>query len=396
MKRMAWTSFLLLTVGLLTLGAFEEAHAQTCCGLSTSAAESLREMCQDGTCETPITPGTSTVTGCQNRVIFGDNSSVLNCEAALSYTPSTDVLGVTSVNAPAADNCATPPYSFAGDANTGLCSPVADQVTLWGNGAQLANFAATAVTFGPAATRTLVLNTSAVAIRSNMTFGMGSNPTDAGGGADVLLGREGAAIFQMGNDVNGAAVAQTFKAHDGITGTDVGGANFTWAAGRGTGSGSSGDLIGQTATPLATGTTGQVLVTRSHIEGAFRALVDATATTVFTVTTGNDVACSGTAEITVEAQDAANVQATRAIVSWAAVDATAGAGGEACSAGIIGTNVSAASSGTLTVTTDATTGTDLCNIRVTATGSLTETVGPRARYQVRMDPGSSTCAVNPQ
>ena len=45
-----------------------------------------------GGAATAVTPGTTTVTGCQNRVIYGDNSSVLNCEAALGYTASTDTL----------------------------------------------------------------------------------------------------------------------------------------------------------------------------------------------------------------------------------------------------------------------------------------------------------------
>lgn len=215
------------------------------------------------------------------------------------------------------------------------------------------------------------------------------------GGPDVFLYREAAAIFQMGTDVNGAAVAQTFKAHDGVTGTDISGASLTVASSRGTGTGNS-DLIFQTATPLATGTTAQTLVTRQHIEASFRALTDATATTVFTVTTGNDLSCGGTMFFTVEAADAANQQTTSGSVNFAAADNAAGAGGEACAAAVTGTNAAAATSGTLTVTADATTGTDLCNVRLTATGSLTETVGPRVRYSIVFNPMSSTCAVTPQ
>jgi hypothetical protein len=213
---------------------------------------------------------------------------------------------------------------------------------------------------------------------------------------DVLLSREAAAILQLGADVNGAAVAQTIKSHDGITGTDVAGSNFTNASGRGTGAGTVGDYLIQTATPLATGTTAQTLVTRQHVEGGFRTLTDGTATTVFTVTTGNDISCGGTVFFTVEAADAANQQTVAGSVAFAAADNAAGAGGEACNASLIGTNATAATSGTLLVTADATTGTDLCNIRLTATGSLTETVGPRARYSIVFNPASSSCAVTPQ
>lgn len=84
---------------------------------------------------------------------------------------------------------------------------------------------------------------------------------------DVLLAREAAAVLQMGADVNGAAVAQTFKAHDGITGTDIAGANLTLAGGRGTGAGAVGNLLLATSTLLASGTTAQTLTTRVTITG---------------------------------------------------------------------------------------------------------------------------------
>ena len=87
------------------------------------------------------------------------------------------------------------------------------------------------------------------------------------GWSDLFLGREAAAILQMGNDVNGAAVAQTFKAHDGITGTDVAGANLTLAGGRGTGAGAVGNLLFATSTLLGSGTTAQTLTTRVTITG---------------------------------------------------------------------------------------------------------------------------------
>jgi hypothetical protein len=221
--------------------------------------------------------------------------------------------------------------------------------------------------------------------------------TGIGTSADTQMTREAAAVLQMGADVNGAAIAQTLKAHDGITGTDIAGANMTVACGRGTGAGTACDSILQTGTPLATGTTAQTLVTRYQAEGGLRALTDATATTVITVTTGNDLSCGGQIFFTVEAADAANQQTTTGVVSFAAADNAAGDGGETCSSGLTGTNVSAATSGTLTVTTDATDGgTDVCNIRLTATGSLTETVGPRVRYSVVFNPTSSNCAFTPQ
>jgi len=87
----------------------------------------------------------------------------------------------------------------------------------------------------------------------------------AAGAMDTILRRAAAATLQMGNDVNGAPVTQTLKAHDGITGTDVVGANFTLASGRGTGAGAVSSLIFQTPTVLTTGTTAQSLATRLTI-----------------------------------------------------------------------------------------------------------------------------------
>lgn len=84
---------------------------------------------------------------------------------------------------------------------------------------------------------------------------------------DLHLTREAAAVLQLGKDVNGAAVAQTLKAHDGITGTDVAGANLTLAGGRGTGAGAVGNLLLATSTLLASGTTAQTLTTRVTITG---------------------------------------------------------------------------------------------------------------------------------
>ena len=94
-----------------------------------------------------------------------------------------------------------------------------------------------------------------------------------GTGGDCLLIREAAATLQMGLDVNGAPVHQAFKAHDGITGTDIAGANLTIAGGRGTGSGAPGQVILSVATELATGTTAQTLAAILTLSGGNNASV---------------------------------------------------------------------------------------------------------------------------
>jgi len=114
-------------------------------------------------------------------------------------------------------------------------------------------------------------------MRSNGSYGFSSGTTVSG--ADVLLTREAAAILQLGTDANGSAVAQTIKAHDGITGTDIAGASLTLAGGRGTGAGAPGTLIFQTSAALGSGTTAQTLATRLIIGATGAATLGTTAGT---------------------------------------------------------------------------------------------------------------------
>lgn len=115
-----------------------------------------------------------------------------------------------------------------------------------------------------------------ISLASNGSIGFASSTTAAvGTGSDVSLARKGTASFQMGADVNGAAVAQSFGSCAGITGTDKTGANMTFFAGPGTGAGAVSSLIFQTPTVLGTGTTAQSLATRLTIDSAGLTVADA-------------------------------------------------------------------------------------------------------------------------
>ena len=124
--------------------------------------------------------------------------------------------------------------------------------------------------------------------------------TTIDGTSDLVLRRDDAATLQLGVDVNGSAIAQTLKAHDGIAGTDIAGASLTLAGGRGTGAGAPGSLIFQTATALGSGTTAQTLATRLIIGPTGAATFGTTAGTgtgavyADTFYTGTTVGCSGT------------------------------------------------------------------------------------------------------
>lgn len=253
-----------------------------------------------------------------------------------------------------------PSIAWASDADgtgTGMYRNTANQIALTFNGIIGARFRATGATGG-------VLNLGTGAL----VFGVGPE-TDTS-----VFAYEASHVFQLGADLNGAANAQTLKAHDGITGTDIAGANLTVAGGRGTGAGAGGNLILQTSPALATGTTAQVLETRSLAVAKQFTLSDAVAATFLVQTLGNDTGGGGIISYCVTARDATNEQIECGQLQFAGVDITAGAGGETCTTPTeIGTVIQAVSAGTLATTWSATTGTDLCNIRLSADTSLTPT-----------------------
>jgi len=123
---------------------------------------------------------------------------------------------------------------------------------------------------------------------------------------DVRLVRGGAAAtLQMGQDVNGAAVNQTFTCASGITGTDKTGCTFTFSSGKGTGAATPSQILLQTPTALASGTTAQTNTTRVTIDvnglkatgylssdGTAGLTASCASTTTLTVKNGLITACS--------------------------------------------------------------------------------------------------------
>lgn len=86
---------------------------------------------------------------------------------------------------------------------------------------------------------------------------------------DTIIRRGGsAAVFQLGNDVNGAAIAQTLTCANGITGTDNTGCTFAFKSGKGTGAGAASTITLGTPTVLTTGTTAQTITTRLTVSSA--------------------------------------------------------------------------------------------------------------------------------
>lgn len=242
---------------------------------------------------------------------------------------------------------------------------------------------------------------------SSWVMGLGANPSNGlvinslgymgftsgtvFGAGDTFFMRDAAAVMQMGADVNGAAVAQTLKAHDGITGTDIAGANLTIAGGKGTGAGAGGNRIDQTAPSLGTGTTAQTLQDRTLLVAKAKALTAAAATNVVLINVASGAYGGGEMEYTVQASDGTDHQARSGRIQWAVVNK---AGTETCTVSgaseAADSSTVAASSGTLTyaITAD-TTAANGCYIAFNAVSSLVETTLNIA-YRITANGGTST------
>lgn len=211
-----------------------------------------------------------------------------------------------------------------------------------------------------------------------------SSAVDNSGTADTKITREAAAVIQLGSDVNGAAVNQTVKACDGITGSDVAGCNNTFAGGRGTGIGAPGDVDIQTAKDLATGTTAQTLFDRHYYRGKAKAVTESSATTFVSISVPTTLTgAGGTINYCIHAADATDVQERCGDIDFAAANK---AGTMTCSTpNILGTEatVFTAGGGTLTNTFTFVANGTSCDMKANAASSLTQTVLD-VRYNVEM------------
>jgi len=214
------------------------------------------------------------------------------------------------------------------------------------------------------------------------SFGLSfSNSGNSATGQNLWL-IPAAATLQLGQNANGAAIAQTFKTCDGITGTDVAGCNHIEAAGRGTGIGAPGDYDIQTAKDLATGTTAQTLFDRHFYRGKAKAVTESSATTFVSISVPTTLTgAGGTINYCIHANDATDVQERCGEEDFAVVNK---AGTVTCSTpNILGTEAVAVSTGTLTNTFTFVANGTSCDMKANAVSSLTQTVLD-VRYAIEM------------
>ena len=344
-----------------------------------------------------ITAGAA-ASGCTiNSIVYIDGSGNLACGGAPAplYSGGTVTFsnGASAVSPLVVMDNVTPVFTIA---DGGTITGTAPYLGPLGSAAN-ASFAATGgagtgLYFRTVNVVTFVAGTVQVAEIDSSSLNLGQTknlcwyPSTFGNPVDACINHEAAATFQLGVDVNGAAVAQTLKAHDGITGSNVAGANLTIAGGRGTGTGTGGNLILQTSPSLASGTTAHTLDTRQMIVAKAFALTDNTAATFAVVTLGNDTYSGGSIEYCIVAGDATTAGTECGRGDFSVLDVTAGAGGEVCTFTKVGTPAQALSGSTLAVTLATTTGTDLCNLRITADTNIATPTTLELRYQI-VNPG---------
>lgn len=182
---------------------------------------------------------------------------------------------------------------------------------------------------------------------------------------DAFFMRSAAAAIQMGPNVNGAPVNQTFKAHDGVIGTDIKGASLTLAGGLGTGKAASNPLTLNRVIGTTTGTAAQTYAPGYVVCPAVRlSTTSATAQTIATITTTSTTGGGVTMDYTSVACSASTCDADGGIVK-VAWNNNAGTVAAAMTAVVAQSDSDA--TGTLATTPTATVATNVVSIKFTPT-----------------------------
>lgn len=111
---------------------------------------------------TAVTPGVTTVTGCQDLVLYGDNSSLLNCEAGFGYAAATNILTApnatisTLLTIPAGTTAATGTL-LGNDTDTWIGSIGAGNISFYTNNAERFRFSSAGDIVMPTAATALAM-----------------------------------------------------------------------------------------------------------------------------------------------------------------------------------------------------------------------------------------------
>lgn len=223
----------------------------------------------------------ATITAGSTGIVVGPASSTDN--ALVRYDGTTGKLTQDSSGAILSDNFAlslTEPAITADE-------PILNLATTWNNAGVLFTGIKLAITSTASSASSLPLNitvggSSILSVARAGNFTVAGSLTAAsnvlstssaallafGASADVLLGRAAAASWRFGAADAAAPVAQTLSVQSVVTGTtDTAGANWTFKASQGTGTGASGSIIFQTGSAGSTGSTVNALGGTATISG---------------------------------------------------------------------------------------------------------------------------------
>lgn len=219
--------------------------------------------------------------------------------------------------------------------------------------------------------------TTELSIASDVAFSF-QNSTNFGAASDVFLRRNGAAGAVLWGTVAASPQAYVHTLSSPAVGTDIAGSGATVQPGYGTGAAASGDLKTRTGYAGSSGGTANTYTDREHFESAWTTLTETTATAFATLTHAASTAVGAEFLVLVEANDGTEYQA---VTSRVRVSSVRKATGNTVSAvAVVGTDLPAVSSGTLTCTFTTTDGASAVTVKADCTSSLTQTT-LRASFQ---------------
>lgn len=244
--------------------------------------------------------------------------------------------------------------------------------------------------------RNIVIGNS-VSASGNSSYAFGNTISSASSGqfvlgdslistglTDIVLGGRGDTSTTAG------AGAVVWRVTNIVTTANTAGKSIKIVPGNGTGTGGSGDLILQTAPAGSSGSTANTIYDRAYYTAKAKALTESSATSFVQVGIASNDSAGGTVDYCIHATDGTDVQARCGTIDFGGVNK---AGTMTCATpNIYGTETNPVSTGTLTNTFTATTGTNACLLQANAVSSLTQTI-LEIRYSITCH---GTCTITPQ
>lgn len=212
----------------------------------------------------------------------------------------------------------------------------------------------------------------------------------ANGVMDAFFSRKAAAVIAIGQDINGAGVAQTFKSGDGTTGTDLTGSTLTLGAQVGTGAGAGGQTNINRALMRSTGTTAQLTANGfSMCETKTLSNTTATTTTLATIGAASNTSGGAVWDVSIQCNDGTNFdsETVQCATSWVNKATVFTVGTVVCTA-----TTAANNSGSCTVASTVTGAASAISIKVTPVIAVITPTTVTSYINIRnMSPGAVAC-----